>query len=39
MSSFLNGNLMPIGWGFLIFFALAYASVRFAERVREGVTS
>jgi DHA1 family bicyclomycin/chloramphenicol resistance-like MFS transporter len=26
---------MPIGWGFLIFFALAYASVRFAERVRE----
>jgi DHA1 family bicyclomycin/chloramphenicol resistance-like MFS transporter len=39
VDSFLNGNLMPIGWGFLIFFALAYVSVRFAERVREVVVS
>ena len=36
VDSFLNGNLMPIGWGFLVFFALSYASVRYAERVREG---
>ena len=36
VDSFLNGNLMPIGWGFLVFFALSYVSVRYAERVREG---
>ena len=35
VDSFLSGSLMPIGLGFLVFFALAYVSVRYAERVRE----
>jgi DHA1 family bicyclomycin/chloramphenicol resistance-like MFS transporter len=35
VGSFLTGSLMPIGLGFLVFFALAYVSVRYAERTRE----
>lgn len=35
IDSFLVGNLMPIGIGFSVFFALAYVAVRFAERVKE----
>ncbi len=32
IDSFLNGTLYPIGFGFLIFFSLAFVSVRFAEK-------
>lgn len=36
VDSFLAGNLLPIGYGFSVFFALSYVAVRFAEKVREG---
>ena len=35
VDSFLSGTLMPIGLGFLVFFGLAYVSVRYAEKVRD----
>ncbi len=35
IDSFLEGNLYPIGFGFLVFFSLAFASVRFANREAE----
>ncbi|WP_203565392.1 multidrug effflux MFS transporter [Alteromonas profundi] len=34
VDSFLDGNLFPIGVGFLIFFCLAYLAVAYAEKVR-----
>ena len=32
IDSFLDGNLYPIGFGFLAFFSLAFVSVRFADK-------
>lgn len=37
VDSFLNGNLFPIGIGFLVFFALAYVAVAYAEKVRASI--
>lgn len=36
VDSFLNGNLMFIGWGFFVFFVLFYVFVCYVECVCEG---